>query len=72
MIKLVGLLGGVAIITLATCFIFMLLILAAALALGYPYIDSLIIGAALMFSSTIVSLKVEALKAAQEYPPKSP
>ncbi len=56
--KLVGLLGRVGIVTLATCFIFMLLGLAAALALGYPFIDSLIIGAALMFSSTIVSLKL--------------
>ncbi len=56
--KLVGLLGGVGIVTLATCFIFMLLSLAAALALGYPFIDSWIIGAALMFSSTIVSLKL--------------
>jgi Kef-type K+ transport system membrane component KefB len=36
----------------------MLLGLAAALALGYPIIDSLIIGAALMFSSTIVSMKL--------------
>jgi len=36
----------------------MLLSLAVALALGYPFIDSLIIGAALMFSSTIVSLKL--------------
>ncbi len=56
--KLVGLLGLVGIVTLATCFIFMLLSLAVALALGYPFIDSLIIGAALMFSSTIVSLKL--------------
>ena len=56
--KLVGLLGLVGIVTLATCFIFMLLSLAAASALGYPFIDSLIIGAALMFSSTIVSLKL--------------
>ena len=36
----------------------MLLGLVTALALGYPIIDSLIIGAALMFSSTIVSLKL--------------
>jgi len=36
----------------------MLLSLAVALVLGYPFIDSLIIGAALMFSSTIVSLKL--------------
>ena len=56
--KLVGLLGRVGIVTVATCFSFMLLGLAAALALGYPFIDSLIIGAALMFSSTIVSLKL--------------
>jgi len=56
--KLVGLLGRVGIVTLATCFIFMLLGLTAASALGYPLIDSLIIGAALMFSSTIVSLKL--------------
>ena len=56
--KFVGLLGRVGIVTLATCFIFMLLSLAAASALGFPFIDSLIIGAALMFSSTIVSLKL--------------
>jgi Kef-type K+ transport system membrane component KefB len=56
--KLVGLLGRVGIVALATCFIFMLLGLAVALAFGYPFIDSLIIGAALMFSSTIVSLKL--------------
>ena len=56
--KLVGLLGRVGIITLVTCFIFMLSGLAIPLAFGYPFIDSLIIGAALMFSSTIVSLKL--------------
>jgi Kef-type K+ transport system membrane component KefB len=56
--KLVGLLGRVGIVTLTTCLIFMLLGLAAAFALGFPLIDSLIIGAALMFSSTIVSLKL--------------
>ena len=56
--KLVGLLGRVGIVTLATCFIFMLLGLTAASAMGFPFIDSLIIGAALMFSSTIVSLKL--------------
>ncbi|MFV2031409.1 MAG: cation:proton antiporter [Gammaproteobacteria bacterium] len=56
--KLVGLLGRVGIVTLTTCFIFMLLSLAVAMALGFPFIDSLIIGLALMFSSTIVSLKL--------------
>jgi Kef-type K+ transport system membrane component KefB len=56
--KLVGLLGRVGIVTLATCFIFMLLGPTSASAMGFPFIDSLIIGAALMFSSTIVSLKL--------------
>ena len=56
--KLVGLVGRLGLITLATCFIFMLLSMAAVLALGYAFIDSLVIGAALMFSSTIVSLKL--------------
>ena len=56
--KLLGLLGRVGVVTLATCFIFMLLILTVTSVLGYPFIDSLIIGAALMFSSTIVSLKL--------------
>jgi Kef-type K+ transport system membrane component KefB len=56
--KLVGLLGRIGFVTLATCFIFMLLGLATASVLGYPFIDSLVIGSALMFSSTIVSLKL--------------
>ena len=56
--KLVGLLGRVGLVALGTCFIFMLLSLAAAWSLGFPFIDSLIIGAAFMFSSTIVSLKL--------------
>ena len=56
--KLVGLLGRVGIVALVTCFAFMLLGLAAAWAMGFPFVDSLVIGAALMFSSTIVSLKL--------------
>jgi Kef-type K+ transport system membrane component KefB len=56
--KLVGLLGRVGLLALGTCFIFMLLGLATAWSLGFPFIDSLIIGAAFMFSSTIVSLKL--------------
>ncbi len=56
--RLIGLLGRVGVVTLATCFIFMLLSLAVVSVMGYPFIDSLIIGAALMFSSTIVSLKL--------------
>ncbi|MEM7563803.1 MAG: cation:proton antiporter [Pseudomonadota bacterium] len=56
--KLVGLLGRVGLLTLGTCFVFMLLTWLAAWALGFPFIDSLVIGTALMFSSTIVSLKL--------------
>ena len=56
--KLVGLLGRVGIVALVTCFAFMMLGLAAAWAMGFPFVDSLVIGAALMFSSTIVSLKL--------------
>ena len=56
--KLVGLLGRVGIVALSTCFAFMLLGMGAAWALGFPFVDSLVIGAALMFSSTIVSLKL--------------
>ena len=56
--KLVGLLGRVGIITLATSAVFVLISLAATLALGYPLVDSLVIAVALMFSSTIVSLKL--------------
>jgi len=56
--KLAGLLGQIGVVTLMTCFIFMLLGLLTVSAFGYPFIDSLIIGAALMFSSTIVSMKL--------------
>jgi Kef-type K+ transport system membrane component KefB len=56
--RLIGLFGRTAVVTLATCFIFMSLVMLVAMLLGYAFIDSLIIGAALMFSSTIVSLKL--------------
>ncbi len=56
--KLVGLLGRVGSVALVTCLLFMLLGLSAAWAMGFPFVDSLVIGAALMFSSTIVSLKL--------------
>ena len=56
--KLIGLLGRVGIVTLATCFIFMLLGFGTTWAMGFLLVDSLLIGAALMFSSTIVSLKL--------------
>jgi Kef-type K+ transport system membrane component KefB len=56
--RLIGLFGRIGLVTLATSFIFLLLSLATASMLGFPFIDSLIIGAALMFSSTIISLKL--------------
>ncbi len=56
--KLIGLLGEVSVITLTTCAVFTLAVMLAALALGFPLVDSVVIGAALMFSSTIVSLKL--------------
>lgn len=56
--RLVSLFGRTAVVTLATCFIFMSLAMLVAILLGFAFIDSLIIGAALMFSSTIVSLKL--------------
>ena len=56
--RMVGLLGKVSLVTLATCFAFMLLLMCAAMILGFGFVDSMIIGAALMFSSTIVSLKL--------------
>ena len=56
--KLIGLLGEVSLITLATCLIFTLALMLVAWALGFAWVDALVIGAALMFSSTIVSLKL--------------
>jgi Kef-type K+ transport system membrane component KefB len=56
--KLAGLLGRVGVVTVSTCLIFALLGMAMASVFGYPFIDSLVIGAALMFSSTIVSMKL--------------
>ncbi len=56
--KLVGLVGKVGLVTVASSIAFMLLVMAAAVLAGFPLVDSLIIGAALMFSSTIVSLKL--------------
>ena len=56
--KLVGLLGKVGMVALVSSLVFMALVMAAVLLLGFPLIDSLIIGASLMFSSTIVSLKL--------------
>lgn len=56
--RLVGLFGKISILTLITSVIFMSLTMLAAFLLGFPLLQSLIIGAALMFSSTIVGLKL--------------
>ena len=56
--RLIGLFGKISIVTLATSFVFLALVMSTALLMGFPLFDSLVIGAALMFSSTIVSLKL--------------
>jgi Kef-type K+ transport system membrane component KefB len=56
--RLLGLLGKISIVTLATSFIFLSITMLAAMTMGFPFFESLIIGAALMFSSTIVSMKL--------------
>ncbi|MGB5457029.1 MAG: cation:proton antiporter, partial [Gammaproteobacteria bacterium] len=56
--KMVGLFGKLSLLTLVTSIIFMSFIMLAAVLLGFPLLDSLIIGAALMFSSTIIGLKL--------------
>lgn len=45
-------------ITISTCAVFALLPGAIALAFGFPLFDSLLVGLALMFSSTVVGLKL--------------
>ncbi len=56
--RLIGLFGKVSALTLVTSAMFMLIIMLAALLMGFPLLESLVIGAALMFSSTIVGLKL--------------
>ena len=56
--RLVLLFGKISIVTLATCFIFLLLGTVVSLLFGFSISDSLIVGASLMFSSTIISLKL--------------
>ncbi len=56
--RLYHLFSKTAIVTLLTSLAFLVVTAAAALAFGFSYIESLIIGAALMFSSTIISLKL--------------
>jgi Kef-type K+ transport system membrane component KefB len=56
--KMVGLFGKVSALTLATSLAFMSLIMLTTWLLGFPIMHCLIIGAALMFSSTIIGLKL--------------
>ncbi|MBT8129892.1 MAG: cation:proton antiporter [Gammaproteobacteria bacterium] len=56
--RMVGLFGKISLLTLATSLVFMVLVAAAAFLLAFPLLHSLVIGAALMFSSTIVGLKL--------------
>jgi len=56
--RMVGLVGKVSALTMVTSIIFMSLTMLAAYLLGFPLMHSLIIGAALMFSSTIIGLKL--------------
>ncbi|MCF7847386.1 MAG: cation:proton antiporter, partial [Kiritimatiellales bacterium] len=56
--KLLKLFRKTSIITLGTCLAFAGLGLVTTLLLGFGFADSLVVGAALMFSSTIISLKL--------------
>lgn len=56
--RLFHLFSKTAVVTLLTSLIFLFAVTAAALVFGFSFIESLIIGAALMFSSTIISLKL--------------
>lgn len=56
--RMAGLVGRVSALTFITSAVFMLLTTLAALLMGFPLVHGLVIGAALMFSSTIVGLKL--------------
>jgi len=56
--RLYHLFSKTAVVTLLTSLVFLLVTAAAAMAFGFGFIESIIIGAALMFSSTIISLKL--------------
>jgi len=56
--RLYHLFSKTAIVTLGTSIVFLGAVAATALAFGFGWLESLIIGAALMFSSTIISLKL--------------
>ncbi len=56
--RLLQLFGKTTLVTLATSLAFLVISMLITLAFGFSFIDSLIIGAAMMFSSTIVGLKL--------------
>lgn len=56
--RLYHLFSKTAVVTLSTSLVFLLVVAAAAYAFGFSEIESIVIGAALMFSSTIISLKL--------------
>ena len=56
--RMVGLFGKTSLLTLVTSLIFMVMVSIAAFAMGFTLQHSLVIGTALMFSSTIVGLKL--------------
>ena len=56
--KLYKLLKKTALITVGTCLLFTLLIMSVTMAFRFSWSDSLIVGLALMFSSTVISLKL--------------
>jgi Kef-type K+ transport system membrane component KefB len=56
--RLFHLFSKTAVVTLLTSLVFLVSVTLAAFALGFGFIESIVIGAALMFSSTIISLKL--------------
>ena len=56
--KLYKLLKKTALIAVGTCSLFTLFIMLITMAFGFSWFDSLIVGLALMFSSTVISLKL--------------
>lgn len=56
--RLIHLFSKTAVVTVLTSLVFLFVVAAAAFAFGFSNIESVIIGSALMFSSTIISLKL--------------
>lgn len=56
--RLYHLFSKTAVVTLLTSLVFLVVTATAAIAFGFGFIESIIIGASLMFSSTIISLKL--------------